>query len=162
MSASPYMYLEYFNGKKWESVAPRVPDFKGEKLEIADFSYPNGCHDIFSILGYENCGDYEGMLDGVIRNGIPADASEYVKSEYDKYCDGHATYVNLADLYIEYLKNPSVRDYDREWEDDDVFYKENPIKNVIDRASAFIMVWNSNRYEFPAWSQLRIIGWVNY
>lgn len=174
MSASPFMYLEYFNGKNWEAVTPMVPNFypNSEKpsMKRADFAFPNGCHDIFSALGYEH--SYSDLYDysnSFCKSGIPVDASEYVKHEYESFeYEPDATTINLADLYIAYLQKPSVRDYDREdaacfaGDKEAVFYKENPIKEVIDKASAFMTVWNSNRWDDIVWSNLRIIGWVVY
>ena len=174
MSASPYMYLEYFNGKNWEAVAPMVPKIGSRDenpiAERADFAFPNGCHEIFSALGYEDSySDLSDYSDNFCKLGIPDDASEYVKHEYELFeGEANATTINLADLYIAYLKKPSVRDYDREEEayfkgdKTAVFYKENPIKEVIDKASAFMTVWNSNRWDDIVWSNLRVIGWVLY
>lgn len=169
------MYLEYFNGKSWEAVTPMVPAIFNSHCEIppmekADFAFPNGCHEIFSALGYED--SYSELFDNsdsYCKSGIPVDASEYVKHEYGSFdCEPDATTVNLADLYIAYLQKPSVRDYDREdaayfgGDKTAVFYKENPIKEVIDKASAFMTVWNSNRWDDIVWSNLRIIGWLVY
>jgi hypothetical protein len=174
MSASPFMYLEYFNGKNWEAVAPMVPKFgyrsENPTMEKADFAFPNGCHEIFSALGYEDSySDLFNNSDSFCKSGIPDDASDYVKHEYESFeHEPDATTINLADLYIAYLKQPSVRDYDREetayygGNKDAIFYKENPIKEVIDKASAFMTVWNSNRWDDIVWSNLRIIGWLVY
>lgn len=168
------MYLEYFNGKNWEAVAPMVPRFgsysENPIAERADFAFSNGCHEIFSALGYEHSySNLSDCSDSYCKRGIPDDASEYVRHEYEIFDrEPDATTINLADLYIAYLQKPSVRDYDREdaacfaGDKEAVFYKENPIKEVIDKASAFMTVWNSNRWDDIVWSNLRIIGWVVY
>lgn len=162
MGISVYMALEAKNKNgEWEKINFSVPNYDG-KTGVADFSYPNGCHNIFEKLGYEK-GGYCDEAAGV-QYGMPEDASEDVKAEYLEWSDENyepdVRVMNIADLHVDVLENPKMRDYDASWDDDgEAPMTDNPLKDVYDKARAWISVWTSNLFDDWIESNYRIIGW---
>lgn len=164
MSLSVYMALEAKNKKgEWESICFMVPSYDGEK-KLAGFDFPNGCHDIFTMLNYEHSGAYDSI--SAVQAGLPNDVSAEVKEAFEKWSDGeykpHAQMINLADLHIELMKNPKVVDYEviYDEEDESKAWIDNPLKEVYDKAVAWMTVWTANTWEEWIESNVRIIGWV--
>lgn len=160
MSLSVYMALEAKNEKgRWEKVSFEVPQYNGE-MDYNDFDFPNGCHDIFTMLGYEYSGDYDAVFG--IKSGLPRDASEKVEIDYKDWSDAfrpNVKVINLADLHIELLNHPQVIDYEYYNETSPV-YKDNPLQEVYDKAVAWMSVWTSALFVGYCESDVRIIGWV--
>lgn len=169
MSLSVYMALEMKRKDgTWEKVAPKVPNYTHESTISADFSYPNGCHDIFQLLGYEK--DYgRDAVDGV-KYGVPSNMSEEaLQDAYDwsneipnPWSDeafkpaASTAYINLADLHVEILRHPTVLSY----EEDNLTEVENPLIDVYKKAIMWANLWTSESYDEYADSDLRIIGWI--
>ena len=99
--------------------------------------------------------------------------SEDLKKVIDKYLKDIAPfnpkiyYITLADLYVEYYKNPMVADYDVDWEGDIINSKnapkkENPVKKVIDRIESIVDLadqgWNLENER----SDIRLVYWLSY
>lgn len=141
MSTNLHMYIERYNrkNKEWDALIPTVmtrdyhDNLKEEKVFFWKY---NGTHEIFEILRRE------GGFDP--KYGVPNDLSAEVKAIYDKDfpkggdftgCYG-ASYTSLSALYIYYLENKKVPDYDADWGEGgkDRKYMTNPIWDILESA----------------------------
>jgi len=160
MSLSVYMTVEARDKSgKWNIVAPLVPDADGKTVKPADFSFPNGCHEIFSRLGYEH---YLEPADGV-QYGLPLDVSEGTQTVYDEWVKDlegailNTHYINLADLHVDILEHPMLKD---EEDYEDPILIENPLKEVYEKAIAWMRVYTSLSWSDWFESDVRIVGWI--
>ena len=171
MSCSPYFYIEKLNNdtNKYEKITLYHLSSKNDKTyEEIDVWPWNGTHDVFDSLtigrGEEICG---------IHVGVPANVSEDIKKVIDEYLKDIAPftpkiyYITLADLYVEYYKNPMVADYDVDWEGDitnskNAPKKENPVKKVIDRIESIVDLADQGWDLENERSDIRLVYWLSY
>jgi len=155
MSLSVYMFIEHRYKGQWQVVDFKVPTFNGDMV-TSDFAFPNGCHDIFSLLGYER-GEYDEI--SCSSNGIPVDISNDLKKVIEIFdAEKEIKSVNLADLHVYLLTNPTVTDYDSIEED---AVRENPLMDVYKQAVEWMHVWTSASWIEWNESDVRIVGWVS-
>lgn len=180
MSLSPFFYLEKWNKEKncYEKInLYKKPgryaseESKARGYEEVDFWPWNGTHEIFSLLGTASRSDTYDAIAGV-HYGEPPMVSTGVKEKIDKFftedsyekADSTVRWVTLADLYIEKLTNPTVVDFDADWDDEDIKRaprKENPINTVINRINTFISLGADDDWEIENdKSLIRLVYWV--
>ena len=177
MSRSPYFYVERFNEKtnQYELEHPFVWNYKRTERIPADLFPYNGCHDLFSIVEKNGIGNDFPEMNG-IHHGLPDDACPEIKTFYDNCCYEYevgkiesrmflptARWFTYADMYIYWLKNPEVLDYEAMDSEDYINKKittSNPIKLLKDRVDAFLEVTDGWDWEND-YSLIRIVYWIN-
>lgn len=141
----------------WKSInLYRYDDEKNEFKKINIYPFRN--YDLFNILKKEEVGR------SIEYNSLPPALFKEIKdyettSEYYNFQE-----VNLADLKLYLLKNPKIRDYDYEAENDEDFdkngWKTNPIEFFIERIE-YILDLAEPYYDFSPPSYTRIIYWFD-
>ena len=178
MSLSPYFYVEKWNDEKncYEEISLyKKPgryasaEDKSRGFEKIDFWPWNGTHEIFARLGTESKDPNYDPIAGV-HYGVPPMVSETVKKEIDEFFDedgyrkkeSTVRWITLADLYVEKLTNPKVPDYDEEWGENinHKVYKDNPVKDVINRINTWISLGDDDWEVENNKSLIRIVYWV--
>ena len=170
MSTNMNFYVERYNRKNkvWDALIPTVQtrDYSGNLVTKKVFFWEyNGTHEIFSILqgdsGYEN--------EFFARDGVPDDLSAEVKAIYDKDfpADGEYTgcwephYCTLADLYVYYLENKEVPDYEAEWDEDNKKMITNPIWGIIERVIFYLEALYDEWDWKEVMSDVRLVYWFD-
>lgn len=160
MSRSPYFFVERFNSERgYELQHPIIWNYNHTRQKEADLYPYNGDHDLFSIV--QERGEYPYM--NGIHTGMPKDTCREIKNQFT-LVDGFdvpVRWFTYADMYIYYLKNPKVKNFNEEWyEDKEIPMTDNPIKKLMDRVNAFLEVSD----DFSGWeddySQIRIVYWI--
>ena len=177
MSLSPFFYLEKWNNKKncYEeiNIYKKAGEWASEEdkargVEEIIFWPWNATHDVFSLLGTDSRSYVYDPIAGV-HYGEPPMVSETIKKKIDDFFNEESYYsatstvrwITLADLYIENLTHPKVIDYDTEWEDPDhKVYKDNPIKDVINRINTFVELGDDDWSIADNKSLIRLVYWV--
>ena len=161
MSLSPFFYLEVYDSKldKWLYVDPLVWNYDHTKRIPADLWPYNGAHEMFDILGVDR-----GLCScdfGAVRTGLPPGCNEEIAKVFvdtGNYSCPKAHWFTYADMEIYLLKNPTVKDYDFEPDDDNKFpQKDNPLKMLKDRIDAFLEVWDTYGVYSQYRSDIRVV-----
>jgi len=159
MSRSPFFFVERFNKytNKYELQHPKVWNYNHTKEELADLYPYNGNHELFSIV--EETGYFPKMQG--IHLGLPNDVSEKIKTEFEKcqeddFTAVRARWFTYADMYIYFLKNPSITVNEDEDENKN---ETNPIQSLMDRVNCFLEVMDEWDWE-DDYSLIRIVYWI--
>ena len=166
MSCTPYFYIEKMNKdtNKYEKVTLYTKPSKYASQETKDRGYAevdvwpwNGTHDVFEALK-----NFPYL--STIGPNLSDEMDEIIKKHRnDELFSPNICCINLADMYIEYYKNPTVVDYDVEWDEDDINLaprKENPLKSVIDRIESYISLADEMWDCTTTPSDVRLIYWI--
>lgn len=142
----------------WKSVNLYRYDEEKDEFKKIDI-YPFRNSELFDILNEE-------VGNSIEYNSLPVDL---LKEKAIKDCKTTSEYynfqeVNLADLKLYLLKNPKIRDYDYEAENDEDFnkngWKTNPVEFFIERIE-YILDLAEPYYDFSPPSYTRIIYWFD-
>lgn len=182
MSRSPYFFVERYdrNTNKYEFQHPIVWNWNHTEQEPADLFPYNGCHDLFSIVEDNGCGNNFPKMKGIHR-GIPKDVCKDIQKSfedcsYDSEWSGEKHHIEpevkwftYADMYIYCLEHPKVIDYEamdeaycyaEEGEKIEDIMTDSPMFALKNRVDAFLEVMDSWDWR-DDYSQIRIVYWIN-
>lgn len=164
MGMDIHVYLEKYNpgAGRWEAIVPIYRrDNIGPFKEAVLYFWRN--RDLFAIL--------DGKEAFSPHNGIPKDASNYVRAKAkeafpeDKHYTGYFNphYATLADMQVYYLAHKKVLDYDADWGEngESPKYMKNPIKHFINRMGVLaetcgeVWDWEDEK------SEIRVVYWFD-
>lgn len=181
MSRSPFFFVERPDRHtgKYEMQHPIVWNWDHTKQEPADLFPYNGCHDVFSIVENNGCGNDFPEMHG-IHAGLPENVAAEIKEAYDRCCyeteyagEKHlytptARWFSYADMYIYCLEHPTAIDYDamdeayynaEEGEKVEKITMPTPLKTLMNRVDAFLEVMDGWDWR-DDYSQIRIVYWI--
>ena len=166
MGRDIHAFVEIYNAKskEWDEIAPivnrRMYDNTKKAVKVDFWEGRNS--ELFDILDGEE--DYF-----TPHRSVPDDLSAGIKAEYEKdfpkdntYAGHyHFSWTTFAELYIAYLENPKVPDYNAEWVDDQVVYKTNPLKFVIDKMIFYVEELYGEWSFKDVISNVRLVFWFD-
>ena len=181
MSRSPYFFVERYDRhtNKYELQHPVVWNYDHTKQVTADLFPYNGCHDLFTIVEDNGCGNDFPHMRG-IHAGLPEGVCDEIQKAYkdctwDTEYDGQthtytptARWFTYADMYIYCLEHPTAPDYEamdeayayaEEGEKVETITMPTPLKTLMNRVDAFLEVMDGWDWR-DDYSQIRIVYWI--
>lgn len=135
-------YKEIKLYQKKEGQLKPISLFSGRNCEL--FGYLNGAEDSYipiSRINTENGSIPQELLEEVLKCKNNSGYYDFLET-------------NLADLKLYLFKHPKVRD----WDEEDVGYKDNPVKYFVERIDAILSIASIPSY-FD--SEIRILYWFD-